>query len=502
MTKKIISLLCCVILCGAVASAQEAQKSDLQKRAEALNPKEHLAQARSLFIQAYNDYSRKGQIREAVECAAKASALYYQENSYQEAFDLLRESDQLVSSSKQVNAEKAALHYQMTRERMQMYIKMRRPESAKAQLDIMEGQVNTSGKETLKNDLLYNKAIYYYTFGHNAQGNAVFQEMAAKLTSEKAYDKVDEVYQTLISNGRKSGSANMVAQAYSSYIVWKDSVDAMKRADEIGALKKQIADNEAVIADKDSALSTRWMFIIGLCVVVAALAAALVIGAIILLRYILLTRKQQKNIKLANESNALKAQFISNMSAQLEPTLRKLDKRQPEVQALLDFSKHVQTLSELENRPADAVAELEETQVATFCESLMDEIRDAVKPEVTLTVNAPKMSANINREMVSHVLRHLLSNAAEYTPEGGHIWLDFKKRGQHTHQFLVSNTGDVIPEEKRDDVFKPFAEIHDLTQGDGLGLPICRQMALKMNGDLTISEEFTKGTRFVLDLHA
>ena len=41
----------------------------------------------------------------------------------------------------------------------------------------------------------------------------------------------------------------------------------------------------------------------------------------------------------------------------------------------------------------------------------------------------------------------------------------------------------------------------DLTQGDGLGLPICKQMALKMNGDLTISEEFTKGTRFVLELH-
>ena len=376
MTQKIISLLCCVILWGAVVSAQEAQKSDLQKRAEALNPKENVAQARSLFIQAYHDYSRKGQIREAVECAAKASALYYQENSYQEAFDLLRESDQLVSSSKQVNAEKAALHYQMTRERMQMYIKMRRAESAKAQLDIMEGQVSTAGKETLKNDLLYQKAIYFYTFGHNAQGNAVFQEMASKLTSEKAYDKVDEVYQTLIANGRKSGSANMVAQAYSSYIVWKDSVNALKRADEIGALKKQIADNEAVIADKDSALSTRWVFIIGLCVVVAALAAALVIGAIILLRYILLTRKQQKTIKLANESNALKAQFISNMSAQLEPTLRKLDSRQPEVQALLDFSKHVQTLSELENRPADAVVEQEETQVATFCESYLAGIQE------------------------------------------------------------------------------------------------------------------------------
>ena len=97
---------------------------------------------------------------------------------------------------------------------------------------------------------------------------------------------------------------------------------------------------------------------------------------------------------------------------------------------------------------------------------------------------------------------HLLNNAAEYTPEGGTIWLDYKKRGAHVHQFLVSDTGEGIPEEKREDVFKPFVEIRDLTTGDGLGLPICRQMALNMNGELSIDPNFTKGTRFVLDLHS
>jgi signal transduction histidine kinase len=66
---------------------------------------------------------------------------------------------------------------------------------------------------------------------------------------------------------------------------------------------------------------------------------------------------------------------------------------------------------------------------------------------------------------------------------------------------MVSNTGEAIPEEKHEDVFKPFLEIHDLTKGDGLGLPICKQMAMRMNGDLEIDSTFTKGTRFVLDLH-
>jgi signal transduction histidine kinase len=131
----------------------------------------------------------------------------------------------------------------------------------------------------------------------------------------------------------------------------------------------------------------------------------------------------------------------------------------------------------------------------------MNQIRDKVKKDVVLHVNAPKMSADINKTYVSHLLLHLLNNAAEYTPEEGTISLEFKKRSAHTLQFLVSNTGSAIPEEKRDDIFKPFLEIRDLTKGDGLGLPICKQMALKMNGDLEIDQEFAKGVRFVLDLH-
>ena len=203
---------------------------------------------------------------------------------------------------------------------------------------------------------------------------------------------------------------------------------------------------------------------------------------------------------MANESNALKAKFISNISAQLEPTFRKLDSRIPEVQALLDFSEHIQTLSELEN--GTEPVEFEDTQIPSFCEKIIDQVRDKVKKDVNLTLKVPNMNANINREYVSHILLHLLTNAAEYTPANGTISLEFKKRGPHAYQFLVSDTGEGIPEEKRDDVFKPFLEIRDLTTGDGLGLPICKKMAQKMNGDLELDSSFTKGTRFTLDLHA
>ena len=499
--KKVFILLLSLSLGFSVVDAQEAQKSELHQRAESDFEKGNVASARFHFIRAFEDYAKKGDLKSGMECAARGTAMYYKENYWKEAFDLLRRADQEVDASGKNAKEKAALHYIITKERLAMYIKLRKGDSAKDQIEIMENQVTYAADEALKNDLLYNKAVYHYSFGQNAQGNAVFKEMASKLTASKQYDKVDDVYKTLIANARRSGNANMVAQSYSNYLAWKDSVNTLKHADEIGALKQQIADNEKKIDDQDSSLTMRQAIIVGLCILAAALAAALVLGGIVLMRFILLTRKQKKMINLANENNALKAKFISNISAQLNPTLHKLDEKIPEVKALLQFSEHISQLSDLENS-IDEEVELEDVQLTPFCEGLMDDIREKVKSGVTLKVNVPNMSAKINKEYVSHILLHLLNNAAIYTPSDGTIWLDYKKRGAHVHQFLVSDTGAGIPEEKRDDVFKPFTEVKDFTEGDGLGLPICKQMAIKMKGDLDIDAEFTKGTRFVLLLHS
>lgn len=496
MRKKFLYLVL-ALACSIMASAQ---KSELQERAESEMSRGNVATARYLFIKAFDEYSGQGKLSQGVECAVNATALYYRENYYKEAFDLLRRVDQAIEN-KGENANKRALHYLTSKERYQMYMKLRKGASVAEQLSIMEGHASAANDEELKNDLLYNKAIYYYSFGQNDKGNAVFKEMSEKLTANGNYDKVDEVYKTLIANGRRSNNATMVAQSYSSYIAWKDSVTALKVAAQTDSLNQRIITHETTIADKDSSLSSRKAVIIGLCILAAILAAALVLGALVLLRFMALTRKQKNTIRQLKEDSALKAKFISNISAQLDPSLQKLDSRVPEVKALMDFSSHIQTLAQLDATP-DGNVEMEDVQVQTYCEGLIDEIRGKVKKNVELMVKAPKMNAKINKEYVSHILRHLLNNAALYTPEGGHITLDFKKRSAKTQQFLVLNTGSDIPEEKREDIFKPFLEIKDLAQGDGLGLPICKRMAQKMDGDLSIDPTFVKGVRFLLDLHA
>ena len=500
MNKRFPTFIFVLCLCFSLAYGQGEQKSNLHLRAEKVESTDY-SKARTLYIQAFEDYVKKGQMLNGVACGVKAASLYYQHgNQYREAFSLLRQIDQTISASKNKPSEEASMRYHTSKERMLMYMQLKKGESAKEQLRNMESHAHSSQNDSIKNDYIYNRTIFYYNMGQVSQGNKSFKEMTEKLTSHKEYGKVESVYQRLIANARQNSNASMLAQSYSSYMVWKDSVSAIKHADEVSALKKQIAANEATIADKDSSLSTRQMVIVGLCILACILAAVLIAGAVVLMRFILTARRQKKTIIMLNESNALKTKFISNISVQMEPTLRKLDSHTPEVKALLDFSADVQRLSELENKPATEV-EFEEMQLQQFG-SLIEEIRKLVKSNVTLTSDVPATMAKIHQEYVDYILRYLLRNAAEHTPEGGTISLEFKKRGPHTFQFLVSNTGSFIDEEKREDVFKPFLEIRDLTEDDGLGLPICKQMALKMNGDLVIDPKFTKGTRFILDWHA
>ena len=64
----------------------------------------------------------------------------------------------------------------------------------------------------------------------------------------------------------------------------------------------------------------------------------------------------------------------------------------------------------------------------------------------------------------------------------------------------LPDNGTGIPDDLKENLFKPFNEAKDLAQGDGLGLPICALMASKLNGTLSIDKEYKKGCRFVLVL--
>ena len=293
--KKIISLFLLAIFCFySQIYAQNRAGELMQQAQENLDKKEYI-KARYLFLQAYNSFASQDNYAKAVECGVNASALYHRENYYKEAFDLLRSAEMVVTTGEQKTGKAMPeLRFRINKERLQIYINTKNPARAKELLGRLEETAKASRNDSLSNDLLYTQANYYYTFGMNTQGDAATNRLISQYKEQKNYAKVDECYKTLINIARKANNAGVVARTYDKYILWTDSVKALTAQDELNALKQKYDESLTTIQEKDDSLSAKQYIIIGLCVLAAILAAALVLGAIVLLRFIVLTRKQKK----------------------------------------------------------------------------------------------------------------------------------------------------------------------------------------------------------------
>ena len=471
----------------AYAQTPQDRATELKKQAQSsLNQKDYI-KARYLFKKAYEAFASRENYPQAIECGVQANALYVRENFYKEGFELCRDMEQLLWTGEQ-NKKKVFydLRFLINKERLQMYTALKNPAQAKIQLDKLEEMANLAKNDSLTEVLLYTKANYYYTFNQSTQGDACFRKLINQYKEKKDYAKVSDCYKNLINIARKGNNAPLMERTYESFIVWTDSVKALTAQDELNVLKRKYDESQLTIQEKDDSLSAKQYIIIGLCVLAVILVAGLAILAVILLRFIANNRKLKKSVKIANEHNELKTKFIQNISSQMEPTLNTL-------------ATSAEELSSLENSLTEFY-ELSEINVGTFCENVMDKVKEYIKQDVTSSVNAPKLQVKTNKEQLERILLYLLKNAAFYTDQG-RISLEFKKRGAHTHQFIVTDTGTGIPAEQQENLFKPFTEVKDLTTGDGLGLPICSLIAAKMNGSLTLDTNYTKGTRFVLELH-
>ena len=213
-------------------------------------------------------------------------------------------------------------------------------------------------------------------------------------------------------------------------------------------------------------------------------------------------KKLKKSLSIANENNESKSRFINKIGAQMAPSLDALEAGQvkPHIKGLKELMAHIQTYMELESN-RESLYEMKDMNINALCESILNKAKEAFRPDVEAVLNVPRVNVRTNAEALENVLLYLLGNAAKHT-ESGKISLEFKKRSAHSGQFIVTDTGIGIPEEKRANLFKPFAEVQDLTKGDGLGLPTCSLIAYKLNGTLRLDEEYKKGTRFVLELRS
>jgi PAS domain S-box-containing protein len=115
----------------------------------------------------------------------------------------------------------------------------------------------------------------------------------------------------------------------------------------------------------------------------------------------------------------------------------------------------------------------------------------------------PDVIAWADKSKVEQILLNLLSNAVKFTNEGK-ITVECTFDSNEHVDITVVDSGVGIEQDQLEQIFEPFVQVgRSLTQaheGTGLGLAISRDLARAMNGDVTVTSEVGKGSRFTLEL--
>lgn len=447
--------------------------------------------------------AQNASLKKSVEDGIKTSIQQTENREWKEAFATCRALDGMIALEEQ-KSKKAApeLHYLVSKERLRMYLRLNNAEQSKLQIEKLEGFAERAQQDELTEDLLMTKAGYYQKFGMNDKSLQCYKQLVQKRSQGKDEQGVDKCFQDMLAQAQTSKNASLTRALERLYTNWQDSIKTVKVAQELKALQDEFNTSQNLLVEKESKISTQKGSIIFLGILVVALAGGLLFFIGIMLKNIRQIKKLKKSLSIANDNNEQKSKFINNIGEQIAPSLDAIESGnvKKHVQALKDLMQHIHAYMELESNREERY-EMKDMNIQSLCESIMNKAKESFRPDVVASLNVPRVNVRTNAEALENVLLYLLGNAALHT-ESGKITLEFKKRSAHTGQFIVTDTGCGIPEEKRPSLFKPFAERQDLTQGDGLGLPTCSLIAYKLNGTLRLDEEYKKGTRFILELHS
>jgi len=234
-----------------------------------------------------------------------------------------------------------------------------------------------------------------------------------------------------------------------------------------------------------------------------------------------------------NRVSAYKSQFLANMSHELRTPLNSMlllshllseneagniTPKQVEHlrtihsagQDLLGLINEVLDLSKIEAGKQDVTLEsVELSHFAAFARRLFEATaaQKGLKLLTQLDAAAPTLIVT-DRQRVERILINLLSNALKFTERGQvSLWMGRPRDRsagvirQAAVAFEVTDSGIGIPESARERVFAPFEQVQGQANrghaGTGLGLPIARESARLLGGELLLQSSSGAGSTFV-----
>jgi signal transduction histidine kinase len=226
----------------------------------------------------------------------------------------------------------------------------------------------------------------------------------------------------------------------------------------------------------------------------------------------------------AERSDRVKTAFLSTMSHELRTPLNSIlgftdvilqghagpisDLQRRQLGIVRDSSAHLRALIEdvldisrieagqiaLERTEVD-VRELVTRRIASFG---TEASRKGIALQMQQDAGIP--SVHSDRKRIAQILDNLLSNALKFT-DAGAVTVELRVTGRRV-EIVVADTGIGIAPDALERLFNPFTQVvrpgGRLREGTGLGLAISRDLARALGGDVFVSSELDRGSRFTL----
>nr|WP_165359814.1 HAMP domain-containing sensor histidine kinase [Parabacteroides goldsteinii] len=347
-------------------------------------------------------------------------------------------------------------------------------------------------------------------------------------------DLSDNVISTLKEKIDLLDSLHLYKEAYEAhkeYVVLLDStrLKNMKEKLEDLEIKKQV--DELVIEKRTLEVNlqkSRSQLYLFLALFILAISFAIFVAFRLWKINLLYKKLQESNRQVilasekAQESERMKNAFIKNMCHEVRTPLNAIngfsdlitteDITQEEKQ---EFSKiifenchHITSMmnSVLEIAQLDSNKDdlsLSPVNIHLLCNCEMEQIKRLhMKPGIEYRIegNNEEDMVYTNPSHFSLILAHLLNNANKFT-EKGSITLSYKADNENNRMIItITDTGCGISADKREWIFERFTKADDFVPGSGLGLYLCRQIALRMKGKICVDPDYTTGLRIILTL--
>ena len=131
---------------------------------------------------------------------------------------------------------------------------------------------------------------------------------------------------------------------------------------------------------------------------------------------------------------------------------------------------------------------------------VQEEQQGKIPAPIELRVNLPQNPVILEGDSfrMEQVLCNLINNASKFTKEGS-IEIGLEQKPDEI-SIYVRDTGIGISPEQQEKIFDRFYRVDHFTKGNGLGLPICKEIIQRFQGSITLKSELGVGTTYFITL--